>query len=190
MDVQSFMPTVVQRANWTQPATFSRSKFATELEPVDVSEDIAASTFANRAAHNKSAREAYQANSGPLQLEDQELPGAGASSSQNTNRRQALAAGPESQRRPAKKRKKQHAARRAQRTATFGADLLILFPQVTRPDKWAYTKTGTIAQAGGSGLKHKVAFACAHYACREHPERCPTQTCGPALGRVRTFLNH
>ena len=190
VDVQSFMPTVVQRANWTQPATFSRSKFAPELEPVDVSEDIAASTFANRAAHNKSAREAYQANSGPLQLEDQELPGAGASSSQNTNRRQALAAGPESQRRPAKKRKKQHAARRAQRTATFGADLLILFPQVTRPDKWAYTKTGTIAQAGGSGLKHKVAFACAHYACREHPERCPTQTCGPALGRVRTFLNH
>ena len=190
VDVQSFMPTVVQRANWTQPATFSRSKFAPELEPVDVSEDIAASTFANRAAHNKSAREAYQANSGPLQLEDQELPGAGASSSQNTNRRQALAAGPEPQRRPAKKRKKQHAARRAQRTATFGADLLILFPQVTRPDKWAYTRSGTIAQAGGSGLKHKVAFACAHYACREHPERCPTQTCGPALGRVRTFLNH
>lgn len=187
LDVKSFMPKGDNPDNYKLPALFSRSSFAEELEDVAVAEDMAVRTFASRAQHNKAGRAALLLCDGAA--EDENPDGAATGRVVAAGISNGTLGSPDVVAQPAKrrKRKRTNPARRAQRTATFGADCLILFPQVTNPDKWAYTAAGGISQRGAAGLKHKIAFACEHYACLDDPSQCHSGVCKAARARVQAW---
>ena len=187
LDVKSFMPKGDNPDNYKLPALFSRSNFAEELEDVAVAEDMAVRTFASRAQHNKAGRAALLLCDGAA--EDENPDGAATGRVVAAGISNGTLGSPDVVAQPAKrrKRKRTNPARRAQRTATFGADCLILFPQVTNPDKWAYTAAGGISQRGAAGLKHKIAFACEHYACLDDPSQCHSGVCKAARARVQAW---
>ena len=137
-----------------------------------VPEDMAVRTFASRSQHNKAGRAALLLCDGAA--EDENPDGAATGRVVAAGISNGTLGSPDVVAQPAKrrKRKRTNPARRAQRTATFGADCLILFRHVTNPDKWAYTAGGGISQRGAAGLKHKLAFACEHYACLDSPSEC------------------